>query len=295
MTGAGSMARADLHSPSRGVSPAVRAGLVLGIGLLAAAVVVLAAPLVLNLLLTVPALAATDPAWLEGLFTTAVFGVLALVAVLGLRLGGTWPGLGRHAVLGAPLGLGLGVAGVGLSLGLSSVAGTLVTGAAGGIGPGALLGGTLAVLLQTGAEEFYFRGWIQPVVITGWGRWPGLAATAIGFAAVHFVSAAGEPLAFLNLALAGVWLGLLAQRSGGLALPLAGHFGWNWAEELLLGASPNPGVGNFGAVLDYDLAGNPLWGGTAEALNASLAASFVLAAVVAVTIAWPEGLGRRET
>jgi len=69
---------------------------------------------------------------------------------------------------------------------------------------------------------------------------------------VHFVSAAGEPLALLNPTLAGLWLGLLAERSGGLAL-----------------------------------AGSALWGGGGEALNASLATTFVLAGAVVAAALWP--------
>ncbi|MFC3174582.1 CPBP family intramembrane glutamic endopeptidase [Novosphingobium bradum] len=282
--------RAESAVPfAAGLPPAVRGGLLLVGGVLLAGAVVMVAPLGFNLLLAVPRIAAIDAAWLEGLFVTSVFGLLALVAMLGLHLAGRRAGWGARPAMAAPAGLACGVAGVAAALLLCRIAGTLVPGSAAGIGLGALLGGSLALLAQTGAEEYFFRGWLQPGVIAGWGRWPGLAASALGFAVVHFVSAAGAPLALLNLALAGLWLGILAERSGGLALPIAAHFGWNWAEELLLGAYPNPGVGNFGAVLDFDLASNPLWGGSGEALNASLAAAFALAALIAASLAWPDG------
>ena len=110
---------------------------------------------------------------------------------------------------------------------------------------------------------------------------------------MHFFAAAKEPLAFVNLVLAGLWLGVLANRSGGLMLPIAAHFGWNGAEELLFGAAPNPGVGSFGALFDIDLIGNPLWGGSAEGLNASLSTVFVLAALLAACATWPVPLVRR--
>lgn len=267
--------------------PPLRSGLVFAGGLAPSAGVVLLAPVLMSRLLAVPSIAAVDAAWLEGVFVSAVFGLLALAALVALRLSGRSTGWGALPLAGAGLGLTLGIGGIGAALLLCHVAGTLVPGADGGIGMGALLGGTLAMLAQTAAEEYYFRGWLQPAVIAGWGRWPGLAATALGFAAVHFVSAAGAPLSLLNLTLAGLWLGILAERSGGLALPIAGHFAWNWAEELLMGATPNPGVGNFGALFDFDLAGNALWGGSAEALNASLSTSFVLAGAVVAAALWP--------
>lgn len=269
------------------LSPAVQAGVVLAGGLALAAGVVLLAPVLFSGLLGIPAIAAIDAAWLEGLFVTAVFGLLALAGWLGLRLMRRSAGWGTLPLAGAAVGAALGIGGIAAALLLSGLAGVVGPGADAGIRIGALLGGTLAMLLQTASEELFFRGWLQPVVIAGWGRWPGLAATALGFAAVHFVSAAGAPLSLLNLTLAGLWLGLLAERSGGLALPIAGHFGWNWAEELLMGATPNPGVGNFGAVFDFDLAGNALWGGSGEALNASLSTSFVLAGAVVAAALWP--------
>lgn len=284
MTSAGAI---PAHGLTAALSPPVRSGVVLAGGLGLAAGVVLLAPVLLSRLLAVPAIAAIDAAWLEGVFVSAVFGLLALAALVALRLSGRGTGWGTLPLAGAGLGLALGIGGICAALLLSNLAGDLIPGADGGIGVGALLGGTLAMLVQTSAEEYYFRGWLQPAVIAGWGRWPGLAATALGFAAVHFVSAAGAPLSLLNLTLAGLWLGILAVRSGGLALPIAGHFAWNWAEELLMGATPNPGVGNFGAVFDFDLAGSALWGGSGEALNASLSTSFVLAGAVVAAALWP--------
>lgn len=295
MTPAATKSLSGSATPGEGLAPALRSGLLLAGGLALAVGVVLLAPWLFNRLLTVPIIAAIDAAWLEGLFVTAVFGLLALVAAIALRLADRRVAAGAQPLLGAVVGLGLGIVGVGAALVLCRIAGALVEGADGGLGAAALLGGTLAMLAQTASEEYYFRGWLQPAVIAGWGRWPGLAATALGFAAVHFVSAAGAPLALLNLTLAGLWLGLLAERSGGLVLPIAGHFGWNWAEELLFGATPNPGVGNFGAMLDYDFAGSALWGGSPEALNASLAEGFVLAAVVAATMLWPGGQASSRT
>ena len=40
------------------------------------------------------------------------------------------------------------------------------------------------------------------------------------------------------------------------------------------------GVGGFGAVWDFELAGTGLWGGSAEGLNASLGMTLVLLAVL---------------
>ena len=61
----------------------------------------------------------------------------------------------------------------------------------------------------------------------------------------------GHPVSLLNILLAGIWFGLLALRTGGLLAPILAHFGYNWAEEMIFGASPNPGVGAFGSVVRH--------------------------------------------
>ncbi len=246
-----------------------------------------------NLALASPAIGALHPALLESLFDLAVFGLLALVAWTGLRIEKRKVGFGRPLPSLGAIGLALGIAGVGAALVLSGIAGVNHRGASHAPVVLAFLAGIVATLGQTAAEEYYFRGWLQPGLQAVWGRWPGIAVSAIGFAAVHFYAAAKEPLAFVNLVLAGLWLGVLANRSGGLMLPIAAHFGWNGAEELLFGAAPNPGVGSFGALFDVDLIGNPLWGGSAEGLNASLSTVFVLAALLAACATWPAFTARR--
>ncbi|KTT68023.1 hypothetical protein [Sphingomonas sanguinis] len=47
-----------------------------------------------------------------------------------------------------------------------------------------------------------------------------------------------------------------------------------------MGLDPNPGVGAFGAVLDLDLRGASLWGGSDQGLNGSWAMSLSLLALV---------------
>ncbi len=89
-----------------------------------------------------------------------------------------------------------------------------------------------------------------------------------------------DPVSLLNITLAGVWFGLLAWRTGGILAPTLAHAGYNWAEEMLFGASPNPGVGPFGALFDADLTGSVRLGGSADGLNASLLLTAVLIAII---------------
>ncbi|MET0308975.1 MAG: CPBP family intramembrane glutamic endopeptidase [Sphingomonas sp.] len=273
------------------MNPAAGAFVVLGAAAAAGLAIILGAQFIFGRILEVPSIAALSPVLLESVFTITVFGLLALVAGLAIRLSGDRIAIGPAAPLSVVAGVAAGICGLGIAIALSAVAGAVHAGQGAGFGL-LLLAGTGVTLLQTSAEELYFRGWLQPRLQGGWGRWPGLAVTSLAFSALHFVSGDFDMFSFVNLTLAGVWFGLLAERSGGLALPIGAHFGWNWAEEMLFGATPNPGVSNFGTVFDWDLTGAANWGGSAAGLNASLSATFVLLALVVVSASWRGWIGK---
>ena len=143
-----------------------------------------------------------------------------------------------------------------------------------------LLLGSLVTFGQAASEEVFFRGWLQPVLARAWGPAIAIAITAAAFAGLHIAGGARTPVTLVNLALGGIVFGLLAWRSGGIAASIAAHAGWNWSEGILFGLDPNPGTGSFGAIHDLDLAGAALWGGSPEGLNASIAMTLVLAALL---------------
>jgi membrane protease YdiL (CAAX protease family) len=145
---------------------------------------------------------------------------------------------------------------------------------------GLLALGSLLILLGVVGEELLLRGLLQPVLVRTWGAAAGVLVTSLAFMVIHMVGGWGHPVSLLNILLAGIWFGLLAFRTGGLAAPILAHFGYNWAEEMLFGATPNPGVGAFGSIVDVDLVGQAIWGGSPEGLNASLAVSVVLVALI---------------
>jgi len=242
------------------------------------------------------ALAGVSPAVVELLFTVLLFVPLAGIAFWGRRLSAV-----EAAADAAPraqaltAGVLTGVGGLALALALARTAGAVGPGAAGPVSAGAfaLLLGTTAVLGQSAAEELFFRGWLQPVLVRSWGPAAGVAATAAAFAALHLAGGARSPATLVNLAAGGVLFGLLALRSGGLWAPVAAHAAWNWSEIVGLGLSPNPGIGSFGSLVDLDLVGSPWWGGSDEGLNASGAAALVLVALVLPLLigrgGWPFG------
>lgn len=226
------------------------------------------------------------------LFDLLVFGPLIAMAVI---LGS----LSRRPVLRAgdrPLtwtitGLGCGVVAIGAVVGLAWVSGGLrpATHPA-PVVPGLLWLGVALTVLQAGAEELLFRGWLQPALMERIGVPAGLLGGAVIFAAFHAISAASNPISLVNLVIGGLWFGLLALRSGGILAPLGAHFAYNAIEDCGLGLVPNGPTewsGPLGALHDMDLVGQPLWGGTAEGLNASLGLTVVLVAMILPLLASP--------
>ena len=140
--------------------------------------------------------------------------------------------------------------------------------------------GLAITALQVLAEEALFRGWLLAALETLAGGPLAVLLSALAFSAFHLVGGASGAISLTNLMLGGIWFALLAQRSGGILAPFAAHFGWNVAEDIGLGLVPNPGSGEFGALADHDMIGSPLWGGADEGLNASIAMTVVLVALL---------------
>ena len=261
--------------------------IVLVAALLVAAAVLLSMPMVAEALL--PLIGGADgpsAAAAEVVYSGAIFLVLAAAGIIGARLSG-----GRALALGdAPgkqvaLGLALGLGGLAAAVLHSKLAGSLST-APVGVGLGALfLAGTLLVFVQVGAEEIFFRGWLQPVLVGAWGGVIGIGVSAAAFAALHLVGGAMQPLSLLNLFVGGILFGILARSGGGIAAALAAHFAWNWSEAMIFGLIPNPGEGSFGTIVNLELAGPHWWGGAAEGLNSSAGMTAALLALVLVAIA----------
>ncbi|MEZ5749045.1 MAG: type II CAAX endopeptidase family protein [Caenibius sp.] len=223
---------------------------------------------------------------LMAIFYGLVFAPLILLAlVLGWfchnRIAWSGPAPLRAVAVGAMIG----------SVGLAFAAfygwlnGGMVTGAGAAAATRLLLFGLLLTCFQAGAEEVFFRGWLQPVLVARIGATGGVLLAAVLFSLFHLVGSPHEPLALVNLALGGLLFGVLALRSGGLAAPAAAHVAWNATEDLGLGLVPNPGTGPLGALVDLDLMGSSWWGGSPEGLNASIGTTLVLLALILLSSA----------
>lgn len=214
-------------------------------------------------------------------FTLLLYGPLLPIALLAGWLGATKVLRAGEAPLGwASVGLTVGAGGLAIALLMSWLNGATVAGSgAAGIGAMVLFGIALT-LMQSAMEEVLFRGWLQPVLIQRLGTIAGVAGSAVTFMAFHLIGGSRQPLSMLVIALAGAAFGLLALRSGGIFAPIMAHAAWNASEDSVFGLVPNPGNELFGSILDFDLVGNPWWGGSDEGMNASIGAAVVLCAII---------------
>jgi hypothetical protein len=129
-------------------------------------------------------------------------------------------------------GLLVGAAVAGLAVGLIALAGGVRWTARPGA-PVELVTGGAALLarlaLPAAAEEVALRGYLLQVAARGFGPVPALIGTSLVFSALH----AGNPEVgahgLAGIAAAGLALGALVLRSGGLGWAIGAHLGWNWA------------------------------------------------------------------
>jgi uncharacterized protein len=95
------------------------------------------------------------------------------------------------------------------------------------------LGVTMLILIVgIGApivEEIFYRGLLQRSLARRFGVWPSILGSALLFGASHF-----QLLQLPALVLFGIVLGLLAERTGRLAAPIAAHIVFNMTTVLFL-------------------------------------------------------------
>ncbi len=223
----------------------------------------------------------------ETLFTLIIFVPMIAIGFIGGALGRVNAGApGRHPLTMALFGIMIGLAGVMVTIAYASVAGALGEGVQPARSATLLLWGAGVIAVQTGAEEIYFRGWLQPVLQRAWGPIVAVVLASLAFAGLHVLGGARSPVSLANLFLGGLMFGILAVYGRGIAGAFAAHFAWNSAEQLVVGLDPNPGVGSFGALIDLEMTGAGLWGGSEEGLNASVAMTATLFVIVVCQILW---------
>lgn len=107
--------------------------------------------------------------------------------------------------------------------------------AAGGFHVVYLLGGLLCVLIQAGAEELVFRGYLLGVIRLNREDWGAVLISAGLFAAIHLLNPGMTMFGCLRLFISGVVLGLMVCRCKSLWMAIAFHTAWNYAQTFVFG------------------------------------------------------------
>lgn len=166
-----------------------------------------------------------------------VSGLMAACMVLGFRklpfsgLGLSLKGWGRSVMAGALLVVLLYVIGFGLSLGLGAVqvAGVLFS-------PVSLLASLLLYFLVAVTEEVIGRGFILGRMLDGGiNKFVALLISAVLFSLMHLFNPGFAFVPFLNIILAGCFLGASYIYTRNLCFPIALHWFWNWIQGPVLG------------------------------------------------------------
>jgi membrane protease YdiL (CAAX protease family) len=144
---------------------------------------------------------------------------------------------------------------------------------------------TLAVLAPAAlAEEVLFRG-VPLVILAGaFGRGSAIVATSVMFALVHVSNPNATPLGLGNIAMAGIFLGLVFYAPGGIWAAFGAHLGWNALLACL--DTPVSGVPFEIPMLDYN-AGSPAWlTGGSFGPEGGVAATMALTVAIVLAARW---------
>ncbi|MGD2113984.1 MAG: type II CAAX endopeptidase family protein [Acidobacteriota bacterium] len=114
----------------------------------------------------------------------------------------------------------------------------------------------LGFLIQSGLEEWVFRGYVYRALRERW-SWATVAgATSLVFSVLHMRNPGIEPAGLVNTFLLGIVFSAAVEATGSLWPVMAGHGAWNFAMASVLGV-PMSGV-RVNGMLDFAVDG-PGW------------------------------------
>lgn len=128
--------------------------------------------------------------------------------------------------------------------------------------------------------NYPFLGGPKGAVLVAW-----LLSSAF-FGLLHFKNPNIDPLALLNIALAGLLLGVGYVLTGELAIPIGVHIAWNFFQGSVFGF-PVSGIGGFGAsFLTVKQNGPDLWTGGVFGPEGGLLDPLAVAIGISLTFLW---------
>lgn len=148
-----------------------------------------------------------------------------------------------------------------------------------------LLKSFLWLTLIAFSEELVFRGYILNNLLGSFRKWTALPLSAILFAGFHLTNPGLSPLAFFNLVLAGILLGINYIYTRNLWFSILLHFSWNFFQGPLMGFKVS-GL-NLPAVLQLEIKGDSILTGGDFGLDGSiLITSVMLIAILLLNLAF---------
>lgn len=228
------------------------------------------------------------PDWTLVYFSEAGMIVAALLAAAGVlyvrrlpfsRLGLTLRGHAGDWWKGLLLIVALYALGFGLSLLAHAVQ---VTGFALSVRGLALL--LLFFLMVALFEEIALRGFVLGRLLDGGvNRWVALLLSSLLFSLIHLFNPGFTFLPFLNIWLAGVFMGASYIYTRNLCFPVALHWFWNWVQGAVLGYQVS-GITIDYSLLQIRLSGQTLLNGGSFGFEGSLVCTLVLAVGTALIL-----------
>ena len=199
---------------------------------------------------------------------------------LGLTLKGWWRSLWTGALFIACLY----AAGFGLSLWLGAVEVAAVC-----LSPVSLLLSLLFFFLVAVTEEVMVRGFILGRMLDGGvNKFAALSVSAVLFSLMHLFNPNFAFVPFLNIVLAGFFLGASYIYTRNLCLPIVLHWFWNWIQGPVLGYKVSGNEFNEGGLLVLRLPEENLINGGGFGFEGSVLCSLLLVVGTVLIIAYYE-------
>ncbi|WP_297329498.1 type II CAAX endopeptidase family protein, partial [uncultured Bacteroides sp.] len=188
------------------------------------------------------------------------------------RLGLSWAGCGKSLLYGALFVILLYVVGFGLSLLLGVVEVTSVI-----FSPASLLLNLLFFFLVAVSEELLGRGFILGRMLDeGIHKYVALFISAMLFSLMHLFNPNFALVPFLNILLAGIFLGASYIYTRNLSFPIALHWFWNWIQGPVLGYKVSGNEFSSESLLVLHLPEENLINGGTFGFEGSILCSFLL-------------------
>ncbi|MEJ7768340.1 MAG: CPBP family intramembrane glutamic endopeptidase [Chitinophagaceae bacterium] len=138
------------------------------------------------------------------------------------------------------------------------------------------------LLLIALAEELVFRGYILNNLLQSLNKWLALSASALVFALFHANNPEINIIAFLNIFLAGLLIGINYIYTRNLWFGILFHVGWNFYQGPVLGFKVSGAT--LAAVLEQELTGNALITGGNFGFEGSIVNTILLLISLAILV-----------